>query len=1093
MQMEKISLCMIVKDEAANIRRCLESVRQSVDEMIVIDTGSSDGTAEIAAQAGAKVFHYSWNNDFSAARNCSLKQASGDWIIFLDADEEFLGSRHELDPLLTDSSVEGYFIKILNQLGSETDEVCPDLVFRLFRNRKEYRFHGMVHEQILDTIWQTRPDGCRIAENISIRHYGYLARQVKLKDKKNRNLRLLVRELEQNPDNRLARYSYGEELYRSKRYREALVELFKAADGIENTSIILPRLFRSLALTFYELGQYEESVMMIDSGLSYFPDYPDLYYLNGLIQFQQKNYKRANQAFLTVLAMSDPPLHYASADGVRGFRALYQLGRISEAHRNDETALEYYTRSCRQNPNFTPALHGLIRLLQPERDPEGCRACLEQTGITAKPGGLICLADALFENSAYSLALKYYESGDGPENTGTTVKIRKAVCLIQQREFGKALALLETVSPSDAEYPVAVFNRLFCYLLLKNPRKFLDLSRTTPEMDLSPDSLKIIQLLKLLVLETDAISPFTFEAEGMALLTHLAERSIQVGEFELTDSLFGTLDPELQLQNHLVFGAIYEKYGYVESAELLYHKAIKHGSSLSETFYKLGKAQAVRGDLLEAINHYRFALGYTLKEPYYYLALLDAYQKLILTVTGDALKLFPEKQPPRSTEAHYQSRQEPEPAYTVNLSLNVTPAFRTDWDRRGQNIQNGRKLKQYQEAASRDPGNLENHYQLGLCWFEFQRYQKAALCFKKVTAVTDHPDPALRTAAVRLLIKCLQYSDQWVDAVGIFMAESKRYPEYAALCFDGGNLFEMRRQYQLAIKWFQKATECGPSPEYFDHTPGADGFLSLYHLGYCHEQLQQYQTARDDYEKALAVNPGFDPALQRLFPLILAEKGSDGAFLHFSSRSASTQYFLNLGQLFFNVGYYRLALDCLKQIPFGSNSSEGKTPAAELPTYQIYAGEARTALQNGRELIAAGPDCDGTPGFEMIIAAIISEDYKTAAEIIRQLWARPENRNRVWATKLLADVAFNGAVRSRPEKWREPEVIQSILGVVEKCFLYLPTAPADEEQCRIDLLRLEKIGITALTRLSPDSARILIGYLKERCAQTEKLLRHSHL
>lgn len=1091
--MEKISLCMIVKDEAANIGRCLDSVRHIADEMIVVDTGSADGTPEIAAQAGAKVFYYSWNDDFSAARNFSLEQAGGDWIIILDADEELVACKEDLRPILTVSYCEGYFLKIINHLGAENDETCPDLVFRLFRNRKEYRFHGAVHEQILDTICPNQLDCCRIAENISINHYGYLRRQVELKDKKNRNLRLLIRELEQDPENRLARYSYGEELFRSGRYEEALAHLLKAADGIETASTILPKLFRYLTLAYYELGQYEAALVTIDKALSFFPDYLDLYYLSGLIYLEQKSFNKANQAFQTALTMPEPPLHYASATGVRGFRTVYQLGRIAEMHLKNDEALEYYTRSYSINPNFTPALHGLIRVLQPERDPEGCRACLEQTGIVAKPGGLICLADALFENSAYSLALKYYESGYGPENPAPTVKIHKAICLIQQRNFGKALALLETVSPSDAAYPAAVFNRLFCYLLLRNPRKFLDLSLTTPEMDLSPDSLKIVRLLEKLALETDDPSPFSFEAEGMALLTHLAERTIQIGEFDLADFLFESLAPELQLQNHLVFGAIYDKYGYTKSAELLYHKAINHGTATGEAYYKLAKVQAARGDLLEAINNYRFALGYTLKEPCYYLALLDAYQKLILTVTGEALKLFPEKQQPRSSETHSQARQGPKPDYTVNLSLNLTPALRTDSDRRERNIQNCRKLKQYQEAASRDPGNPENHYQLGLCWLEFQRYQKAALCLKKVTAVTDCPKPALRTAAVRRLIKCLQNSDQWVDAVGLFMAESKRYPEYAALCFDGGSLFEMRRQYQLAIKWFQKAVECGLPPEHFEHTLGADGFLSLYHLGYCHEQLQQYQTARDDYEKALAVNPGFDPALRRLFPLILAEKGPGGAFLHFGSRSASPKYLLNLGQLFFNVGYYRLALDCIKQIPCDCDLDGEKAPSAVLPAYQVYSGEARTALQSGRKLTAAGPDYDGTPGFEMIIAAIINEDYKTAAAIIRQLWVRPENRNPAWAAILLTAVAFNGDVGSRPEKRREPEVIQQILAVIERCFRYLPTDPADEEQCRINLLRLQKIGVTALTRLSPDSARILSGYLQERCAQTEKLFRHSHL
>ena len=83
-----VSLCMIVKDEEENLARCLDSVRDFVDEIIIVDTGSTDRTIDIAERYGARVFYHPWEGSFSKARNYSLKYATCDWILILDADEE---------------------------------------------------------------------------------------------------------------------------------------------------------------------------------------------------------------------------------------------------------------------------------------------------------------------------------------------------------------------------------------------------------------------------------------------------------------------------------------------------------------------------------------------------------------------------------------------------------------------------------------------------------------------------------------------------------------------------------------------------------------------------------------------------------------------------------------------------------------------------------------------------------------------------------------------------------------------------------------------------------------------------------------------
>lgn len=119
MRAERISLCMIVKDEEELLPHCLASVQGAVDEMIVVDTGSSDRSPEIARQHGAVVVPFEWCDDFAAARNAGLEQASGDWILFLDADEVLdRAAREQIRSWTAISGCDGLFLNIHNYTGT---------------------------------------------------------------------------------------------------------------------------------------------------------------------------------------------------------------------------------------------------------------------------------------------------------------------------------------------------------------------------------------------------------------------------------------------------------------------------------------------------------------------------------------------------------------------------------------------------------------------------------------------------------------------------------------------------------------------------------------------------------------------------------------------------------------------------------------------------------------------------------------------------------------------------------------------------------------------------------------------------------------
>ncbi len=140
-----LSLCMIVKNEIHNLPRCLASVKPYVDEMIVVDTGSEDGTPELAKEYGAKVSYFEWCNDFAAARNYAISQASGDWILMPDADEELVVESEDfLEQLTLQQDILVYSIA-LTEVNDPS--MTPAYLIRLLRNLPDIKYADRFHEQ----------------------------------------------------------------------------------------------------------------------------------------------------------------------------------------------------------------------------------------------------------------------------------------------------------------------------------------------------------------------------------------------------------------------------------------------------------------------------------------------------------------------------------------------------------------------------------------------------------------------------------------------------------------------------------------------------------------------------------------------------------------------------------------------------------------------------------------------------------------------------------------------------------------------------------------------------------------------------------
>lgn len=198
-----VSLCLMVKNEEQHLARCLESVKDLASEIIVVDTGSTDGTPKIASSYRARVIPFDFTFvDFAAARNYALENASRRWALMLDADEVLdAAGRPLIEVLVARNENKGYFFERHNH-WSKSKSPNVDYVVRLFPNKPAYRYRGRVHETIDASILS---GGGRLERtNIRIDHYFSIEPEARRK-KNTRYIEILKEEIEADPsdDSRL--------------------------------------------------------------------------------------------------------------------------------------------------------------------------------------------------------------------------------------------------------------------------------------------------------------------------------------------------------------------------------------------------------------------------------------------------------------------------------------------------------------------------------------------------------------------------------------------------------------------------------------------------------------------------------------------------------------------------------------------------------------------------------------------------------------------------------------------------------------------------------------------------------------------------
>ena len=356
-----LGLAMITKNEEKYLSKCLDSVIDIIDEIVIVDSGSTDKTLDIAKRYNAHTYYKEWENDFSKARNYALSKATTDWVLLLDADEE-VDKQYKLKilDLIESEEYDGYYSKIYNYYGSSiNDGYVIHTAFRLLRNNKKYFFRGSIHEQI--TPCSEEHKGIFNMSDIIIHHYGYLDENITIKKKRERNIPLLEKELQLSPNNPFYMYSLANE-YAALKENDLAIELYeKARLELNTTHGFASSLYYKLITVLYNNKNYNIARLRVNEANILFPKCVDFHYLNGLINRQMYNYTIAMDSLNKCIELGDTPMKFM--DGCGTYLPYIVLGDIFQEINDYTRAINSYNNAVIINRRNYQLLYTICDLL----------------------------------------------------------------------------------------------------------------------------------------------------------------------------------------------------------------------------------------------------------------------------------------------------------------------------------------------------------------------------------------------------------------------------------------------------------------------------------------------------------------------------------------------------------------------------------------------------------------------------------------------------------------------------------------------------------------------------------------------------------
>lgn len=394
-----LGIHMIVQNEEHHLPRCLDSLKHNGMECFITDTGSTDRTPEIAKTYGATVLHARWQDDFARARNISLPLAGTEWVLCLDADEYVTQGLEELQKYLpkVHKNISRLRITIENRYGEGSEERVISQPVRLFRAHQGYRYAGRVHEQLVrsspsrlaqDEVADMNNSDTDIDEEdllieteplapLCLIHDGYLASTIAKEHKPRRNLKLIERELADEPAQPFHLYNLGVTYCQLGQIEQAIEAFRESLRLTELLAPYRPTLVRDYAKTLVGSERYDEAHAILAVERQRYPSYADLHLLYGETLEQQGLEERAYQSYARATecreglqgdgqsnggSSLDSP--YVTEAGSDSYRAYTAMARLAQKRGFLKESVYLYGLALDSMFAYAPAWAGLADVLQ---------------------------------------------------------------------------------------------------------------------------------------------------------------------------------------------------------------------------------------------------------------------------------------------------------------------------------------------------------------------------------------------------------------------------------------------------------------------------------------------------------------------------------------------------------------------------------------------------------------------------------------------------------------------------------------------------------------------------------------------------------
>lgn len=386
--MTAICLCLIIKNEEKNLSRCLDSVKDLINELVLIDTGSTDKSLKIAEsykkqykQIDFRIYQFQWSDNFAEVRNYALKKVKSDWILSMDADEILDSSSiPEIKQIISQQDALACLVNIKHYIDiKKAYSLHIQKFHKLFRNHPDISYKREIHEQISDSIEDILKNECQwqiINSEINIIHYGWHYENIS-PDKFQRNIRVINKALENKElsnhekiflQANLAHNYFGLNQLddAGKIYQQIIENAFSLNDQKILRLNTMANVYMNLFTIFQREKSDDKSREILEKALYYFPELPTLHYMMANLLLEKKEYRDALEYFANCLRLNEDKAYSRYIPFNMNLLDIIPMCGIAFIHiklGNNDIAIKYLRKVLKISPGFPQAIK-LLKILK---------------------------------------------------------------------------------------------------------------------------------------------------------------------------------------------------------------------------------------------------------------------------------------------------------------------------------------------------------------------------------------------------------------------------------------------------------------------------------------------------------------------------------------------------------------------------------------------------------------------------------------------------------------------------------------------------------------------------------------------------------